>query len=83
MAVKDEACFFRVAAAAFSLRRKTMVNCLCATLRLPRQEALSLMAEAGLDEMIRGEKLTLEELGRLADLLTDREQQKEEKEEQS
>ena len=75
VSVKDEKRFFQVAAAAFALRRKTMVNCLAAALHLERADALSLMAEAGLDERIRGERLTLEELGRLSDILTDREKE--------
>ncbi len=68
--VRSEADFFRVAAAAFALRRKTMVNNLCATFRLERQEAAALMDAAGLDEKLRGEKLTLAELARLTDAYT-------------
>ena len=68
--VKDREMFFRVANSAFALRRKTMVNNLCATFRAERAEALRWMAEAGLDERIRGEKLTLEELARLADAVS-------------
>lgn len=68
--VKNEEHFFRVAASAFALRRKTMVNNLCATFHMERTEAVSLMQAAGLDEKIRGEKLTLEELARLADAYT-------------
>ena len=64
--VKDRDLFFRVANAAFALRRKTMVNNLCASLRMERADALRVMAEAGLDEKARGEKLTLEELASLA-----------------
>ena len=71
VSVKDEALFFRVAAAAFALRRKTMANNLCATFRMGREEALGLMAAAGLDEKVRGERLTLAELGRLADAYHD------------
>lgn len=62
--------FFRIAGAAFALRRKTMTNNLCASLRLDRPQAVSLMKAAGLDERIRGEKLTLQELGCLADTYT-------------
>ncbi len=65
--VKSESAFFEIVTAAFALRRKTMTNGLCASLHLSREEALGLMEKAGLDERIRGEKLTLEELGRLAD----------------
>ncbi|MBP3637491.1 MAG: ribosomal RNA small subunit methyltransferase A [Clostridia bacterium] len=68
--VKCEEDFFRMAGAAFALRRKTMTNNLCATFRMSREEAVALMVQAGLDEKIRGEKLTLEELARLADAYT-------------
>lgn len=69
VSVKDEELFFRVAGAAFALRRKTMTNNLCATFRMPREEAVGLMQAAGLDEKVRGEKLTLEELARLSDAM--------------
>ena len=69
--VRSEEMFFRVAAAAFALRRKTMANNLCATFRASREQALGWMKKAGLDEKIRGERLTLEELGRLADVICD------------
>lgn len=69
--VKSEADFFRVAGAAFALRRKTMTNNLCATFRMSRETAVDLMQSAGLEEKIRGEKLTLEELARLSDAYTD------------
>ena len=69
--VREEKAFFQIVTAAFALRRKTMTNGLCASLRLPREEALGLMRAAGLDERIRGERLTLEELARLADAWTE------------
>ena len=69
--VKDEELFFRVAGAAFALRRKTMTNNLCATFHMERAQAVSLMQSAGLDERVRGEKLTLEELARIADAYYD------------
>ena len=69
VAVKSEEMFFRVAAAAFALRRKTMVNNLCATFRADRPQAVEWMRQAGLDEMVRGEKLTLEELAKIADAI--------------
>ena len=58
-----------VANAAFAMRRKTMLNNLCATFRAERARAAGWMAAAGLDEKIRGERLTLEELARLADAI--------------
>ncbi len=65
--VRDEKAFFQIVTAAFALRRKTMTNGLCAALHLSREEALGLMGKAGLDEKIRGEKLSLEQLAALAD----------------
>ena len=75
--VRDEKAFFQIVTAAFALRRKTMTNGLCASLRLSREDALALMSAAELDPRIRGEKLTLEELGRLADAWTERQEKKE------
>ena len=70
VAVRCEEDFFRVAQAGFALRRKTMTNGLCAAFHMERGEAVALMQQAGLDERIRGEKLTFEELARLADAYT-------------
>ena len=67
--VGDREMFFRVANAAFAMRRKTMLNNLCATFRVERPQAAAWMEAAGLDEKVRGEKLTLEELARLADAI--------------
>ena len=69
--VRSEDDFFRVAQAGFALRRKTMTNGLCAAFHMERAEALALMSAAGLDDRVRGEKLTMEELARLADAYTD------------
>ena len=71
--VKDREMFFRVANAAFAMRRKTMLNNLCATFRAERAQALAWMEAAGLDEKVRGEKLTIAELARLADAIVDSE----------
>jgi len=66
---RNEETFFRVVSAAFALRRKTMLNNLCATFRADRAKALSWLEAAGLDEKIRGEKLTMEQLCALADAM--------------
>ena len=50
-----------------SLRRKTMANGMAASLHMSREEALELIRQAGLDEKIRGERLSLEELAALSD----------------
>ena len=68
--VRDRDMFFRVAGAAFALRRKTMVNNLCATFRADRATAAAWMEQAGLDDRIRGERLSLEELARIADAVS-------------
>ncbi len=68
--VLNERDFFRVAQSAFALRRKTMTNGLCAAFHMDRPTALRLMEAASLDEKIRGERLTLEELARLTDAYT-------------
>lgn len=68
--VNNEDDFFRISAAAFALRRKTMVNNLCASCHMERSDAVQLITSIGLDERIRGEKLTLEQLAELADAYT-------------
>lgn len=69
--VKCEEDFFRVAQAGFALRRKTMTNGLCAAFHMERAEAADMMRQAGLDERVRCEKLTFDELARLSDVYTD------------
>ena len=67
--VQSEDMFFRVVNAAFALRRKTLLNGLCAAFRTERDKAAGWLEEAGIDPMIRGEKLTIPELGRLSDVI--------------
>ena len=68
--VESEEMFFRVVNAAFALRRKTLLNGLCAAFRVERAEAAGWLEAAGIDPMVRGEKLGLAEFGRLADAVT-------------
>ena len=74
--VKNEKDFFKIAGAAFALRRKTMTNNLCATFRMDRDQAACLMEKAGLDTRVRGETLTLKELATLSDAYTDSKEEK-------
>ncbi len=67
--VKNEELFFRVVNAAFALRRKTLLNGLCAAFRTERAQAAGWLEKAGIDPMIRGEKLTIADLGRLSDAI--------------
>ena len=69
--VRSEADFFTVVGAAFALRRKTLANSLAASLRLERAEAAALAERAGVDPMIRGEKLSLAEFAALSDAWTE------------
>ena len=64
--VEDEGFFFKVIHGAFLLRRKTLANSLAAALPYSKEQVLSAMAEVGLAENIRGEKLTLQNFADLA-----------------
>jgi len=66
--VKDEAFFFRVIKAAFSQRRKTLRNAL-KQLEAPQDRMESVLNSTGIDLGRRAETLTVEEFGKLADLL--------------
>ena len=57
----DETTFFRVVRAAFSMRRKTLLNCLAAGLPLPKERAAALLERAGVPAGSRAEQLTLEQ----------------------
>ena len=70
--VHSEKTFFRVAAAAFAMRRKTMVNNLCPAFQLTREAACELMRDCGLDVRVRGERLTMADFALLANKLDER-----------
>lgn len=67
--VKDKALFFKVVKSAFGQRRKTLVNALSKSpyLSLEKEKIIQAVKELGFDENIRGEKLSLEEFGKLSD----------------
>ncbi len=66
VAVKDEKLFFRVVKAAFGQRRKTLSNALKGG-GFPKEQIRDAMEHVGIDPTRRGETLTLEEFGKLAD----------------
>ena len=68
--VQSEDMFFRVVNAAFALRRKTLLNGLCAAFRTERAEAARWLEAAGIDPMIRGEKLTIAQFAELSDAIS-------------
>ena len=70
--VKNEEMFFRVVNAAFALRRKTLLNGLCAAFRTERAEAAGWLETAGIDPMIRGERLSIGQFAELADAISSR-----------
>ena len=69
VAPKDEKAFRKLIRAAFAMRRKTLVNNLKPAFGLSQEAAREVVLAAGLDERVRGEALTLEELNRVLDAL--------------
>ena len=67
--VQDEKLFFRVAAAAFAMRRKTMENNLISSFRVSREQAGEWMEKSGLDRGVRGETLSLQDFAAIADTI--------------
>ena len=66
---RDPALFRRLIRAAFAMRRKTLVNNLRASFGMSQEAARQAIIDAGLDERVRGEALTLEELNRVAEAM--------------
>ena len=63
--LEDYTFFRRVIKAAFSQRRKTLKNCLISS-GFDKQKVSNAISSLGLDENIRGEKLSIEQFGELA-----------------
>lgn len=70
--VKNEDTFFRMANAAFLMRRKTMLNNLQSAFPMTREAAHDLLSSCGLDERVRGETLDLNTFAALANAYEDR-----------
>lgn len=66
---RDETLFFSVVRAAFNQRRKTLANAVTSAFggRLDKAEILDLVRTVGLDERVRGERLTLQEFASFSD----------------
>ena len=67
--VLDEKMFFRVVKAAFSQRRKTLLNCLSSALPIPNEQLSKLMEDTGILPTRRGETLDIEEFAKLSDCI--------------
>ena len=66
---KDEKLFFKTVKAAFSQRRKTLLNCLSSAFPYPKEDLEKALLEIGIDPKRRGETLSIEDFKDLADRL--------------
>jgi 16S rRNA (adenine1518-N6/adenine1519-N6)-dimethyltransferase len=70
--VKDRKLFFRVVKAAFGMRRKTLLNALSSGLNVSKDLVNEVMESCAIDPKRRGETLSIEEFGQLADAFESR-----------
>lgn len=72
--VKDKALMFALIKSAFGQRRKTLINALSKSpyINMGKDSVKEALCCMGLDENIRGEKLSLSQFARLADILTEK-----------
>lgn len=68
--ISDEKLFFKIVKAAFSQRRKTAANGISSGLGMEKCRVIEAIAEAGLDENIRAEKLTMQQLASLTECIS-------------
>ena len=67
--VENEEKFFRLVKACFAQRRKTLTNTVSNTLGIEKSTLKNALSEIGLEENVRGEQLTMEQLALLSDKL--------------
>ena len=67
--VSDEKKFFKMVKAAFAQRRKTALNSISSGMGLSKTQVADALRASGLDENVRAEKLTMDELARLCENL--------------
>lgn len=67
--VLNERFFFRMVKSAFAQRRKTALNAISAGMSLPKEQVQTALQTCGLPPAVRGEKLTMQQLGVLANTL--------------
>ncbi len=65
VAADDPQKFFRLVKAAFSQKRKTLVNAVSSTLHLPKETVAAALAQCSLPSAVRAEALTTAQLGAL------------------
>lgn len=64
---KDETKMFKIIKAAFSQRRKTLVNSVSGSTDIAKETIIKSLNELGLSESVRGEALSLEQFAKLSD----------------
>jgi 16S rRNA (adenine1518-N6/adenine1519-N6)-dimethyltransferase len=69
ISVKDEKFFFQVVRSAFSKRRKMLINAIPSNLRISKDKLAKVFNECGIDYKRRAETLSLEEFGKISELL--------------
>lgn len=67
--VKSEDIFFKTVKAAFSQRRKTLLNCISSFFGIPKDEIKILMESCNIDPLRRGETLSMAEFAALSDAI--------------
>ena len=67
--VSDEKKFFRMVKAAFAQRRKTALNSISSGMGIGKAQVAEALRASGLDENVRAEKLTMDELATLCENL--------------
>lgn len=70
--IKNTAYFERLVNAIFSMRRKTLLNCLSFNFSLSKENAAEILSECEISENERGERLSMERLIALSNALAER-----------
>lgn len=70
--IEDEKLFFQIIKLAFGQKRKTLVNALTNSGFLEKQQVQEMLQQMGLDEKIRGEKITMEQFAMLTHLVKEK-----------
>lgn len=71
VSVKNEKLFFALGKACFAQRRKTLLNTVSATMDIDKELLRRCLEKMSLDASVRGERLTMEQLAELCNMLSD------------
>ena len=69
---KDEKLFFRIVHAAFSQRRKQLINPVSAELKIPKNELSEILLSCGIKATARPEELKMEDFAALCDRISEK-----------